>query len=115
MSDCKSCGAPVEWKKIDGRWYCHNAGTQTDHWDSCSKRRWQQTVSTGERFDNLKLDKKRTASGYKNSIHGMKFDHIEVKSIKGKHYKPDGCDCGRPPWELCKPDCKHAIDFKEAA
>jgi hypothetical protein len=109
MSICKSCGASVEWTKKEGRWFCFNPGTQTDHWDSCSKRRWTQTKSTGKRFENMKVDKNTTASGYAHSIHGTKFDHIEKKSITGKRYKPDGCDCGLPPWELCKPNCEHAL------
>ena len=33
----------------------------------------------------------------------------EGVTVTGSHYKPDGCDCGLPPWELCRPNCEHAI------
>ena len=37
--------------------------------------------------------------------------HVDVnKQVIEPYYKPDGCDCGLPPWELCKPDCVHALD-----
>jgi len=29
--------------------------------------------------------------------------------VVGLRYKPSGCACGLPPWELCKPMCEHAI------
>lgn len=34
--------------------------------------------------------------------------HRVGSTITGAHYKPDGCTCGLPPWELCQPDCEHA-------
>lgn len=30
-------------------------------------------------------------------------------TIKGAEYKPDGCDCGLPSWEICREVCEHAI------
>jgi hypothetical protein len=27
---------------------------------------------------------------------------------RGSAYREDGCDCGLPPWELCRADCQHA-------
>jgi len=106
MATCKSCGAAVTWKKENGRWYCFNHGTTTDHWDSCSSRRWKQTVSTGTRFENRVNSKGQLESGYADSIHGTKLDHIECLEAVGKDYHPDMCDCGIPPWEECKTTCK---------
>lgn len=109
MGICKSCGGNVDWKKDSGRWQCFNAGTEVDHWDSCSARRWKQTVATGTRFENERQRNGDMFSGYEKSIHGTRLDHIEKPMIFGKKYKPDGCDCGLPPWELCRSDCAHAL------
>ena len=99
---CKKCGAKVRWKKVEGRWQCFNLDGVI-HWDTCSKNRWDQVKRTGQRFEE------EMRSGFKRSMHGDKFDHIGQKEIIGKDYKPDGCKCGLPPWELCKPDCEHRI------
>lgn len=106
---CKDCGGTVDWKQIDGRWRCFNAGTEVDHWDACSKNRWRQTVKTGERFEN---EPTRTESGkvdggsrdgYRNSVHGTKLDRVSSTVVRGKNYRPvqhqPGCEV--PPWEVC--------------
>lgn len=102
MTPCKQCGGDVCWVQIDGRWHCHDADG-SDHWDTCAKRKWKQVKSTGQRFETAK------ESGYRNSIHGTKLDWIGGKVVTGKNWKRDGCDCGLPPWEICRPDCAHAI------
>lgn len=104
MSICKSCGGNIKWTKLEGRWRCFNAGTEVDHWDACSKRRWAQVKATGERFENqVPKSDKQTRSGYAKSIHGTKFDRIAAKSIKGIHYKPSGqCRQCVPPWSVCQ-------------
>jgi hypothetical protein len=38
-----------------------------------------------------------------------KVDELRSGPLKGKGYKPDGCVCGLPPWELCVENCPHAI------
>jgi hypothetical protein len=38
-----------------------------------------------------------------------RYMHIGCESIRGERYRPDGCDCGRPAWELCTASCQHAI------
>lgn len=78
---CRKCKLPIVWRKENGRWYGENPDG-SDHWDLCSKVR-----SAGKVF------KEKVAGPF-----------------TGKYYKPDGCDCGLPPWELCKPDCVHALD-----
>jgi hypothetical protein len=108
VTACKSCGAAVTWKKIEGRWFCLNADGQ-DHWDACSKRKWAQVKATGVRFENLTNAKGQRISGYADSVHGTKLDHVEGRQIIGANYTPDGCDCGLPPWELCSQNCRHAI------
>lgn len=109
MTPCKSCGAPVSWKKIEGRWFCLNADGE-DHWDLCSKRKWAQVKATGTRFENVVVQGgKKIISGYADSIHGTKLDHIECLEMAGASYRPDGCDCGLPPWEICRENCPHAI------
>lgn len=95
MTACKQCGGEVRWVQIDGRWHCHNQDG-SDHWDECSKRRWQQVVATGERFVT------KRASGYANSVHGTKYDRISAGVVRGKRYKPSGqCKQCVPPWETC--------------
>lgn len=98
MSICQQCGGDVVWTKIDGRWRCFNAGTQTDHWDTCSRRRWQQTVATGERFVSA------MNSGYARSVHGTKFDRISSGVMRGRDYHPieHTPTCEAAPWEPCE-------------
>lgn len=97
MSACRKCGDDINWVQQDGRWRCYNAGTEIDHWDSCSRRRWEQTVATGERF----VEKHR--SGYRKSVHGTKIDRMTSGVIRGENYKPvthqPGCTAA--PWEDC--------------
>jgi len=77
MSACKQCGASVIWKRVTNdkgreQWQCFNADGVTVHWDSCSKRRWQQVKATGQRFEN------EHESGYAASVHGTKFDRLNA-------------------------------------
>ena len=97
MSKCKQCGAIVRWIREQGRWRCLNVADAKDHWDQCSRRRWQQVKETGERFET------KEASGYRNSIHGTKYDRIAAKPIRGALYRePSGkCKDCVPPWEAC--------------
>jgi hypothetical protein len=92
----------VKWLKIEGRWNCHNADG-SDHWDLCSKLRWQQTVDTGKRFEG-KDNRKQKITGYKDSIHGTKLDSIESKLTVGKDRSKEIshiAGCNIPPWESC--------------
>lgn len=89
---------------MDGRWACHNPDG-SDHWDLCSKTRWEQVKATGQRFD----DKRQ--SGYAYSVHGTKLDRISADTIKGKKYKISGlCKDCVPPWEVCA-ECPDRILF----
>jgi hypothetical protein len=110
MSNCKQCGAAVIWTQTDGRWRCFNAGTETDHWDSCSKRRWEQVKATGKHFDHDRV------AGYAGSIHGTKYYRISSGVIRGRQFpKPQvyaQCRQCVPPWEEC-PGCP--IQFKQVA
>ena len=110
MNTCEQCGAGVVWvRDIYGRWQCFNAGTDIDHWDSCSKRRWEQTVATGTPFENEKSvdanGKPIEVSGYANSVHGTKLRQIDFHKAKAKGFHPfqhqPGCEA--LPWETC--DC----------
>lgn len=93
--DCTACNGPIDWRKIDGRWQCFNAGTDVIHWDGCAQRRWGQVKATGTRF--VRADH----SGYRDSIHGTKLDWQRSKAIRGSRYRPVDCRCGVPPWEWC--------------
>lgn len=103
MKACKTCGGLVLWVKIQGRWHCHNKDG-SDHWDLCSKRKWQQVKETGERFENVKPDRDTIISGYRNSIHGTKLSRDARRAVKGDQYQrsPECKDCA-PPWEVCNP------------
>ena len=54
MSKCKQCAGDIQWIKVGGRWRCFNAGTTTDHWDTCAKRKWERTVREGTPFKDYK-------------------------------------------------------------
>ena len=30
-------------------------------------------------------------------------------TVVGRFYKPSGCTCVLPAWELCEPSCKHGL------
>lgn len=96
--NCGKCGLPVQWVQIDGRWFCHNAGTDTDHWDVCSQRRYAAIVKTGEFFETAQ------DAGYLTELKpsGVQYTMHASKVIVGKNYKsvppcPNGCT----PWEEC--------------
>ena len=95
MTKCKQCGGQIVWTQTEGRWYGRNPDG-SDHWDACSKRRWEQVKATGERFEAAE------ASGYARSVHGTKYDRINAKPIRGENYQPTGlCRQCVPPWEIC--------------
>jgi hypothetical protein len=107
---CKQCGADVIWKKVTNdkgrqQWQCFNADGVTVHWDSCSKRRWQQVKATGERFEST------MESGYANSVHGTKFDRLNAPIARGKIKRSGKCRDCVPPWELC-PGCPDSIEVR---
>lgn len=87
MPLCKHCKSDIKFVKKD-RWYVFNPDG-TEHWKLCKElQEW-----------NKKLTEKSTTKV------PMKIG----RTITGANYKPNGCDCGLPPWELCKPDCEHRI------
>lgn len=104
MSVCKQCGSSVIWLKIEGRWYCHNESDGAEHWDTCSKVRWEQTKATGIRFD------RKAAAGYANSVHGTKFERLSAKVKRGERFKnhPSCRECV-PAWEICPNQCPNSI------
>lgn len=104
MSNCKECGGAVKWVQNGRHWQCFNPDGSV-HWGLCSKRRWDQTVSTGERFVE-KNTSEGIASGYQDSIHGTKNETLRGKPIRGKRYKPNpACKKCVPPWEICPNKC----------
>ena len=104
MSVCKQCGYPVIWVKIEGRWHCHNESDGADHWDLCSKVRWEKTKATGIRFDS------KAAAGYANSVHGTKFERLNAKVKRGSRFKRHIlCRECVPAWEDCPNNCPLAI------
>lgn len=99
------------WKQVAAtpvhrkRWQCFEPDGVTVHWDTCSKRRWQQVKATGERFENERRIEHPAAlvSGYTGSVHGEKFDRIVGLRIVGARYRPPSGQCRDcvPPWEPC--------------
>jgi hypothetical protein len=92
----------MKWIFID-RWYGQNLDG-SDHWDTCSKNKWDQVVATGTPFEVTTKDGK--VEGYTGSVHGTKLKRDERKAIVGKGSAPSLCDCRVPPWEECLPTCK---------
>jgi hypothetical protein len=93
----------VRWSKPDGKWECHNPDG-SDHWDLCSKTRFERIKREGEHFETAAVE------GYRHP-EKVQFVRISAKPMRGKQYRESGCDCGLPPWELCKPDCPHGIQL----
>lgn len=44
VEHCRSCGAPVEWRKTaKGRWCPYDAGTEVSHFETCpDAARWSK-------------------------------------------------------------------------
>lgn len=110
MGICKKCSSRVDWKKIGKRWFCFNAGTDTDHWDICSKTRTARIVRTGLPF--IEDTASDHIEGYKTDLKPsgellMLQAHI---SITGENYKQSG-DCAEccSPWEICGWPCPDSI------
>lgn len=111
MSTCPQCGADVTWAKVGAKKLCLNPDG-SDHWGLCSRLRFERVKRAGEYFHG----QAHTAQGallhtegyrapFKTQLVLIRLD----KPVVGKNYRPDGCDCGLPPWDLCRPDCRHAL------
>lgn len=112
MSICSQCGATVLWTRVSKRRkQCYNPDGSV-HWDECSRLRFERVKRTGEHFHGTdytaegdKLHTEGYRSPFKTQLVGIRLDKLAT----GKDYRASGCDCDLPPWELCKPDCQHAI------
>lgn len=80
MAVCKQgCGIEIDWRKQSGsgRWQAFNAGTDTQHWDSCSQARTARVKREGVPFKDEKGD------GY--IFEGKKkYFHMVAKTSGGK-------------------------------
>lgn len=102
-AECKECGSEIVWVRDGRKWRAVNPGTDRDHWDSCSAKKWQRVVETGEAFTDRKVTvngQRLTVSGYDTPT-GPKYSMMSAKAIRGENYVEVQCDCGVPPWEVC--------------
>jgi len=81
MKECRKCGLPLKFEKRKGKWYPTNPDG-SEHWDLCKEIRNR----------------------------GKVFEEKSSGVIHGDLAKPNECDCGLPPWELCQPDCRWALN-----
>lgn len=106
MSTCKQCGAPVLWVKEGSKKLCHNPDG-SDHWDLCSKLRFERIKRTGEYFQTKNGDK-----GYLTPLKRSGVQYVQQTSgwRKGKEYsKAAGCKHCVPAWEVCTNQCPAAV------
>ena len=109
---CKSCGASVDWKRESGsgKWQCFNAGTQVDHWDQCSKNKFERIKRTGEYFEDGKT------KGYITALKpsGVQYTQ-QSKRVRGNLYKLSGycADCCAP-WEVCSWPCPDETSYAKS-
>lgn len=113
MSICKACGLPVDWKRASGtgKWQCFNAGTQTDHWDACSKAKFDRIKRTGLPFadaDRVAVDAdgqvhRTTVNGYKTPLKpsGEQLTMVRAAVIRSPCRPSGRCRDCCPPWEVC--------------
>lgn len=88
---CKKCGGPLAFKRVSGKlWPMNPDGT--DHYDVCRERRYK-TAQQGERYTDDLIDT------WINN--GVQFD-LRRSAPAPKSDWVDPCDCGVPPWEVCK-------------
>ena len=107
MSTCKQCGLSVTWKEVDGKWLCWNAGTETDHWDSCSQARFERIKREGQFFSD------ELAEGYYTDLKrsGVQYTRLTAKAKPGRPKVINTCDNCVPPWETCPNGC--SIEFAQ--
>lgn len=117
---CGQCGLPVIWKRVGAAWKCENPDG-SDHWDLCSKTRFEKIRREGTFFEGKPTGMTRAimprvdyVAGYRHPLK-TQFIEITARPVAGKKYRPDACDCGRPPWELCDPQCPHALQPRKVA
>ena len=107
---CRFCGLPVEWENVgtkrEPKWQCFNPD-DTIHWDRCSQASFERVKREGEFFTGTDKTIDSTVTGYRAPYKTQLVSITPRKPAVGKRWREDGCDCGRPPWELCSPDCKH--------
>lgn len=94
MSICKQCGSSVNWVRRSGRTLCLNPDG-SDHWDLCSKRRFERIKRAGEHF------KTEDAEGYKTPLKksGVLYMHIRAESKHQSKGRSGECMECTPPWE----------------
>ena len=104
MSICKACGASITWKRISGKWSCLNPDG-VDHWDLCSKLKFERIKATGKYFD---VGDKGYFTDLKPS--GVQYTEQHSQIMQGDLYKPSG-DCAGccPPWEVCDWPCPDSL------
>jgi hypothetical protein len=110
-SICRSCDGLVFWRKEKEKWQCYNQDGTT-HWDKCSERKTQKFLTEGKRVES----NNGQDFGYKLKTKKINktqmFQITGAKQKAGIHYKKDNCNCGLPPWGLCKENCEHRITHR---
>jgi hypothetical protein len=77
-------------------------------WDSARKVWYVENVENLERFFRWIPHSKPSAPS--NQTKSIKSKGLLLSKGKtGKHYKKENCNCGLPPWDLCKENCEHRI------
>ena len=102
---CKQCGAPVRWVRIDGRWHCHNPDGG-DHWDLCSKLRFERIKREGEHFAERREYEFVEGYRYKDAEHRMREQLVRIEAKKRPAQKSvlaaiQACKQCVPPWQEC--------------
>lgn len=94
---CEACGGRVRFLNrkphdLDGKL----------HWDTCKERQFDTVKKHGTPYC------KENEAGY--IYKGERWrTWLRGPRITGSQYSPNTCDCGLPPWELCKEDCTARI------
>lgn len=94
---CNACGGQVRF--IDRKPFNVDGSS---HWDVCKQRQFAAVRKKGAYFETA------FEGGYIYKGHKW-LTWMRMPAVTGSQYKPDGCDCGLPAWELCEEVCQHAI------
>lgn len=86
MAKCKHCGTEITWIKQDGKWIPANASTGEIHFQECKRIKFKRSG--------------RPTVG-------------KPVLVIGENYKPSGCDCDIPPWEICKHSFHWMLDEQD--
>jgi len=109
---CAACGSPITFKRTPaGRW-CPCELDGSDHFDKCSRLKFDRLRAEGAHFDRRATDGVNVReTGYSHRELGTKRDGLTGRVRRGAAFNPCPETCSTPPWEPCLA-CPHGDKYQ---